>query len=77
MKNLIGKYEAIASIVVNGDIANTDPIFYDVNENKFLRQLNEEVKSDERFTLLTDMLSRLSTIEISEEQRIYKQSMTL
>lgn len=77
MKNLIEKYEAIASIVVNGDIANTDPIFYDVNENKFLRQLNEEVKSDERFTLLTDMLSRLSTIEISEEQRIYKQSMTL
>lgn len=74
MKNLIGKYEAIASIVVNGDIANTDPIFYDVNENKFLRQLNEEVKSDERFTLLTDMLSRLSTIELSEEQRVINES---
>ena len=69
MKNLVGKYEAIASIVVNGDIANTDPIFYDVNENKFLRQLNEEVKTDERFTMLTDMLSRLSTIELSETNR--------
>lgn len=70
MKNLVGDYEAIASIVINGEMANTDPIFYNVNENKFLRQLNQAVVTEERFTILTDMINRLSSIENSEAYRV-------
>lgn len=72
MKDIPGKYEAIASITVNGETINTDPtnpIVYEVTENKFLRQLNEEVVSEERFTILTEMISRLSEIELQEISR--------
>ena len=77
MKNLVGKYEAIASITVDGETVNTgidNPIIYEVTENKFLRQLNQKVVTEERFTLLTDMINRLSTIEISEEQRVINEA---
>lgn len=77
MKNLVGKYEAIASITVDGETVNTgidNPIIYEVTENKFLRQLNQKVVTEERFTLLTDMINRLSTIEISEEQRVISEA---
>nr|DAE54148.1 MAG TPA: chromosome segregation ATPase [Caudoviricetes sp.] len=73
MKNIPGKYEAIASITVDGETVNTDidnPIIYEVTKNKFLRQINEEVKIDERFTILTDMINRLSSIETNENTRI-------
>lgn len=73
MKNIPGKYEVIASITVDGETVNTDidnPIIYEVTENKFLRQLNEEVVTEERFTLLTDMINRLSSIETNENTRI-------
>ena len=70
MKDITGKYEAIASITVNGETVNTDVISYEVTENKFLRQLNNEVVAEERFTILTDMINRLSTIELQENSRI-------
>lgn len=70
MKDAVGKYEAIASITVNGETVNTDTIAYEVTENKFLRQLNNEVVAEERFTILTDMINRLSTIELQENSRI-------
>lgn len=70
MKDITGKYEAIASITVNGETVNTDTIAYEVTENKFLRQLNNEVVAEERFTILTDMINRLSTIELQENSRI-------
>lgn len=72
MKNLVGKYETIASITLNGETINTDPtnpIVYEVTENKFLRQLNEEVVSEERFSILTEMINRLSTVENDELSR--------
>lgn len=69
MKNQVGKYEAIASIVMNDETAITDTITYEVTENKFLRQLNSKVVSEERFTILTDMINRLSSIENSELSR--------
>lgn len=69
MKDIPGKYEAIASIVMNNEIVITDTITYEVAENKILKQLNTEVVSEEKFTLLTDMINRLSVIENSEEAR--------
>ena len=72
MKDIPGKYEAIASITINGETINTDPtnpIVYEVTENKFLRQLDAAVVSEEKFSILTDMINRLSTIENDELSR--------
>jgi len=70
MCDLVGNYQAKAMIVLGGEIVTTDTINYSVNEDKIISRLNEDVVSDERFTLFTDALARLSDIEASEEQRI-------
>ena len=74
MCDLVGNYQAKAMIVLEGEIVTTDTINYSVNEDKIISKLNEDVVSDERFTLFTDALARLSTIEISEEQRMINEA---
>ena len=69
MCDLVGNYQAKAMIVLEGEIVTTDTINYSVNEDKIISKLNEDVVSDERFTLFTDALARLSTIEINEANR--------
>lgn len=69
MCDLVGNYQAKAMIVLEGEIVTTDTINYSVNEDKIISRLNEDVVSDERFTLFTDALVRLSTIEINEANR--------
>lgn len=74
MCDLVGNYQAKAMIVLEGEIVTTDTINYSVNEDKIISRLNDDVVSDERFTLFTDALARLSTIEISEEQRMINEA---
>ena len=74
MCDLVGNYQAKAMIVLEGEIVTTDTINYSVNEDKIISRLNEDVVSDERFTLFTDALARLSTIETSEEQRMINEA---
>ena len=74
MCDLVGNYQAKAMIVLEGEIVTTDTINYSVNEDKIISRLNDDVVSDERFPLFTDALSRLSTIEISEEQRVINEA---
>lgn len=74
MCDLVGNYQAKAMIVLEGEIVTTDTINYSVNEDKIISKLNDDVVSDERFTLFTDALARLSTIEISEEQRMINEA---
>ena len=69
MCDLIGNYQAKAMIVLEGEIVTTDTINYSVNEDKIISRLNDDVASDERFTLFTDALARLSTIEVNEANR--------
>ena len=69
MCDLVGNYQAKAMIALEGEIVTTDTITYSVNEDKIISRLNEDVVSDERFTLFTDALARLSTIEINEANR--------
>lgn len=69
MCDLVGNYQAKAMIVLEGEIVTTDTINYSVNEDKIISRLNDDIVSDERFTLFTDALARLSDIEASEEQR--------
>lgn len=74
MCDLVGNYQAKAMIVLEGEIVTTDTINYSVNEDKIISKLNDDVVSDERFTLFTDALARLSSIEISEEQRMINEA---
>lgn len=74
MCDLVGNYQAKAIIALEGEIVTTDTINYSVNEDKIISKLNDDVVSDERFTLFTDALARLSDIEASEEQRMINEA---
>ncbi|HJG95678.1 MAG TPA: hypothetical protein K8V90_01085, partial [Romboutsia timonensis] len=74
MKDEIGTYTAQAMLILEDERVVTDVISYEVEEDKIFSLLNDTVETTEEFTLLTDMLSRLSTIEISEEQRVINEA---
>ena len=69
MKDEIGIYTAQAMLILEDERVVTDVISYEVEEDKIFSLLNDTVETTEEFTLLTDMLSRLSTIETSEDNR--------
>ena len=69
MKDEIGTYTAKAMLILEDERVVTDSINYEVKEDKIFSLLNDTVETTEEFTLLTDMLSRLSTIEINEANR--------
>lgn len=74
MKDEIGTYTAKAMLILEDERVVTDVISYKVEEDKIFSLLNDTVEDTEDFTLLTDMLNRLSTIEISEEQRMINEA---
>ena len=69
MKDEIGTYTAQAMLILKDERVVTDSISYKVEEDKIFSLLNDSVEDTEDFTLLTDMLNRLSTIEINETNR--------
>lgn len=74
MRDEIGTYTAKAMLILEDERVVTDSISYEVTEDKIFSLLNDTVGTSEEFTLLTDMLSRLSAIEISEEQRMINEA---
>ena len=74
MRDEIGTYTAKAMLILEDERVVTDVISYEVEEDKIFSLLNDTVETSEEFTLLTDMLSRLSNIEISEEQRVINEA---
>lgn len=74
MKDEIGTYTAQAMLILEDERVVTDAISYEVEEDKIFSLLNDSVRTSEEFTLLTDMLSRLSTIETNEEQRVINEA---
>ena len=74
MRDEIGTYTAKAMLILEDERVVTDSISYEVEEDKIFSLLNDTVEDTEDFTLLTDMLNRLSTIEISEEQRMINEA---
>lgn len=74
MRDEIGTYTAQAMLILEDERVVTDVISYEVEEDKIFSLLNDTVETTEEFTLLTDMLSRLSTIETSEEQRMINEA---
>lgn len=74
MRDEIGTYTAKAMLILEDERVVTDVISYKVEEDKIFSLLNDSVETSEEFTLLTDMLSRLSNIEISEDQRVINEA---
>ena len=74
MKDEIGTYTAKAMLILEDERVVTDVISYEVEEDKIFSLLNDTVETTEEFTLLTDMLSRLSNIETNEEQRMINEA---
>lgn len=74
MRDEIGTYTAKAMLILEDERVVTDSISYEVKEDKIFSLLNDSVEDTQDFTLLTDMLNRLSTIEISEEQRVINEA---
>lgn len=70
----IGTYTAQAMLILEDERVVTDSISYEVEEDKIFSLLNDSAETSEEFTLLTDMLSRLSTIETNEEQRVINEA---
>lgn len=74
MRDEIGTYTAKAMLILEDERVVTDSISYKVEEDKIFSLLNDTLETAEDFALLTDMLNRLSTIEISEEQRVINEA---
>jgi hypothetical protein len=70
MKDEIGTYTAKAMLILEDERIVTETINYEVEEDKIFSLLNDTVEASEEFTLLTDILNRLSTIEFQEQYRV-------
>ena len=70
LKDIPGDYKCRAIVTTKDETVIPDQVFtYTVNEDKFLAAFNQSMASNEDYSLLTDILSRLSTVETDEEQR--------
>jgi hypothetical protein len=74
MKDQVGKYKAQALLIMEDERVSTDVIEYDVTEDNILNQLEATVSSTDEFTMLQEILSRLSNIEQQEEQRMINEA---
>ena len=74
MRDEIGIYTAQAMLILEDERVITDTVNYEVNESKIISAFIEDAETQEDYVLLTDMLSKLSTIEISEEQRMINEA---
>lgn len=70
MKDQVGIYKAQALLVYEDERVSTDVIEYEVLEDNILNQLEATVSTTEEFTILQQMLSRLSIVENSENLRV-------
>lgn len=70
MKDQVGIYKAQALLIYEDERISTDVIEYEVTEDNILNQLETTVSTTEEFTMLQQMLSRLSVIENSENLRV-------
>lgn len=67
-KNIQGPWKARIMCIYQDEKIVTSTFSYNVIADEFVT-LNEKVLSDDRYPILTDLISRLSIIELSEKQR--------
>ncbi|CEQ04079.1 phage pre-neck appendage-like protein [[Clostridium] sordellii] len=70
LKDVPGDYQCKAIITMKDETVIPKQVFtYTVNEDKFLAAFNSNMSANEDYSLLTDILGRLSSIETDEQQR--------
>lgn len=70
LKDIPGDYQCKAIVTIKDETVIPDQVFtYTVNEDRFLASFNSNMATNDNYTLLTDILGRLSTIETDEQQR--------
>lgn len=70
LKDIPGDYQCRVIITMKDETVIPDQVFsYTVNEDKFLAAFNSSMVASEDYSLLTDILGRLSNIETDEQQR--------
>ena len=70
LRDIPGDYQCKAIVTIKDETVIPEQIFtYTVNEDKFLAAFNQNMAANEDYSLLTDILGRLSTIEADEQQR--------
>lgn len=68
-KNKLGTWKARLLITLGEEKIVTDSFTYQVENDEFVT-LNQEIVEAEKYQILTEMISRLSTIELSELSRV-------
>ena len=74
MKDQVGIYKAKALLIYEDERVTTDIFQYEVTEDNILNQLENDMQPTAEFAMLQQMLSRLSTIEITEEDRVINEA---
>lgn len=69
MKSVVGDYQAKIMLIYEDEKIVTDNFTYTIKNDSFVA-LNREVVADDRFTVLTEMLSEISKIKNREDGRI-------
>ena len=70
MVDEVGIYTAQAMLILENERVVTDTISYEVDESNIISAFIEDIETQEDYSLLTDMLSRLSAIELNENTRV-------
>ena len=70
LKNEIGTYIAKLMLVEGDKKTFISNISYEVTENALLGKIDNDIVEDERYSVLLQLLERLSNIELQEQTRI-------
>lgn len=73
MKSVVGDHQAKIMLIYEDEKIVTDNFTYTIKNDSFVA-LNREVVADDRFTVLTEMLSEISKIKNREDGRIVAES---
>lgn len=69
LKDEIGNYIAKLMLIEGDKKTFISNIAYEVTENAILGMIDNDIVVDEKYSVLTEMIERLSTIELQEESR--------
>lgn len=70
LKDEVGEYKCNILLTFKDEILSLDQVFtYTVNDDMFLTEFNKQMPTERDYSLVTDILGRLSEIELNENKR--------
>ena len=74
LKNEVGTYIAKLMLIEGDKKTFISNISYEVTENALLGKIDDDIVEDERYSILIQLLERLSNIELQEQTRVDNES---